>query len=62
MIVETLNVQRNVGLTQIVRVASLSPDWENYVTELREWLVARRAGLIEDLVPAAVQTGYESRA
>ena len=53
LIVRTLNVQRTVGLTQIVRVASLSPDWENYVAELREWLTVRRPGLIEELVPAA---------
>lgn len=55
-IIQTLNVNRAVGLNTIVKVAALSPDWEPYVVELREWLVARRPGLIEDLgamVPAA---------
>ncbi|HBO1833546.1 TPA: AAA family ATPase [Pseudomonas aeruginosa] len=52
LIVQTLNVQRTVGLTQIVKAASLSPDWENYVAELREWLAVRRPGLIEELATA----------
>jgi len=52
LIVQTLNVQRSVGLTQIVRVASISPDWQNYVSELREWLTDRRTGLTEELLPA----------
>lgn len=49
LIVETLNLQRPVGLNAIVKVAALSPAWEHYVAELREWLVARRPGLIEDM-------------
>ena len=56
LIVQTLNVHRSVGLSTIVRVAALSPAWEDYVAELREWLVARRPELIEDmevLAPAA---------
>ncbi|CBJ39767.1 ATP-dependent nuclease [Ralstonia pseudosolanacearum] len=49
LIVQTLNVYRPVGLNAIVKVAALSPAWEPYVAELREWLVARRPGLIEDM-------------
>lgn len=49
LIVQTLNVYRPVGLGSIVKVAALSPDWEPYVAELREWLVARRPGVIEDM-------------
>ncbi|MBU9341718.1 AAA family ATPase [Burkholderia multivorans] len=57
LIVRTLNVLRPVGLSAIVKVAALSPIWDLYVTELREWLVARRLGLIDDAgaaAPAAV--------
>lgn len=56
-IVQTLNVNRAVGLSTIVKVAALSPAWEHYVAELREWLTARRPELIEDMgvmVPVAV--------
>ncbi|BAK77602.1 hypothetical protein NH8B_2809 [Pseudogulbenkiania sp. NH8B] len=49
LIVQTLNVQRPVGLNAIAKVAALSPSWEPYVAELREWLVARRPNLIEDM-------------
>lgn len=49
LIVQTLNVHRPVGLNEIVKVAALSPAWELYVAELREWLVARRPGLIEEM-------------
>lgn len=58
LIVQTLNVHRPVGLNSIVKVAALSPAWELYVAELREWLEARRPGLVEDtegLAPAAAQ-------
>ena len=48
LIVRTLNVHRPVGMNSIVKVAALSPAWGPYVAELREWLVTRRAGLIED--------------
>lgn len=48
-IVQTRNVHRPVGLHAIVEVAALSPAWESYVAELREWLEARRAGLVEDM-------------
>ncbi len=47
-IVDTLNVNRAVGLNTIVRVAALSPAWEHYVKELRDWLAARQTVLIED--------------
>lgn len=53
LIVQTLNVLRPVGLSTIVNVAALSPVWELYVAELREWLMARQAGLIEDVRAAA---------
>lgn len=56
LIVQTLNVHRPVGLNAIAKVAALSPEWDAYVAELREWLVARRPGLIEEVgavVPAA---------
>jgi energy-coupling factor transporter ATP-binding protein EcfA2 len=49
LIVHTLNVHRPVGLNTIVKVAALSPAWELYVAELREWLVVRRPGLVEDM-------------
>jgi ABC-type lipoprotein export system ATPase subunit len=41
LIIETLNIQYNVGLNEIVRVAAESPFWETYVSELREWLMVR---------------------
>lgn len=47
-IVQTLNVQAAVGFNTIVKVAALSPNWNNYVSELREWLMVRRSLLIED--------------
>jgi hypothetical protein len=53
LIVQTLNVHRPVGLSTIAKVAALSPAWEAYVSELREWLIERRPGLIEELGPAA---------
>lgn len=49
LIIRTLNVHRPVGLNTIATVAALSPAWEPYVTELREWLVARQPELIEDV-------------
>jgi ABC-type branched-subunit amino acid transport system ATPase component len=49
LIVQTLNVQRPVGLSSIVSAAALSPAWEIYIAELREWLVARRPRFIEDM-------------
>jgi hypothetical protein len=49
LIVKTLNVQRSVGLNAIVKVAALSTAWDPYVVELRDWLGARRAGLVEDM-------------
>ncbi|MBK3018756.1 hypothetical protein FKK32_29990, partial [Klebsiella pneumoniae] len=52
LIIQTLNVQRSVGMNNIVRVAALSPAWEPYVEELRAWLVERRPGIIEDFAPA----------
>lgn len=52
LIVKTLNVQRSVGLNAIVKVAALSPAWEPYVRELRDWLSARRPGLVEDMGPS----------
>ncbi len=41
-IIETLNVERAVGLSRIVEVAARSLLWNEYVQELREWLIARR--------------------
>lgn len=49
LIVQTLNVHRPVGLNTIAKVAALSPAWDAYVAELREWLLARRPGLIEEV-------------
>lgn len=49
LIIRTLNVHRPVGFNAIVRAAALSPAWEAYVAELREWLEARRPGVIEDM-------------
>jgi hypothetical protein len=51
LIVQTLNVRRHVGLNTIVKVAALSPAWDPYVSELRQWLLARRPELIEDMEP-----------
>lgn len=48
-IVQTLNVNQAVGLNTLVKVAALSPAWDPYVAELREWLTARRPRLIEDM-------------
>lgn len=47
-IIETLNVDKAVGLSMIVRVASLSPLWPDYVSELRAWLVALRPEFLEN--------------
>lgn len=52
LIIHTLNVNRPVGMNSIVKVAALSPDWAEYVEELRSWLLERRPGLIEDFAPA----------
>lgn len=49
IIIQTLNVSRPVGLNTIVSVAALSPSWQLYVAELRQWLLARRPNLIEDI-------------
>jgi hypothetical protein len=51
LIIETLNVQRSVGMNSIVRVAALSHAWEPYVEELRAWLVERKDEFIEDFKP-----------
>lgn len=56
IIIQTLNVQRLVGLNEIVKAAALSPVWEHYVTELRGWLVAQRPALIEDMEPMMAAT------
>jgi hypothetical protein len=53
LIVQTLNVLRPVGLNAIVKVAALSPTWEPYAAELRDWLTARRPALVEDMGNAA---------
>jgi hypothetical protein len=47
LIIETLNIQHNVGLNEIVRVAAHSPFWATYVSELRDWLSARRLRFLE---------------
>lgn len=48
LIIETLNVHRSVGMSNIVKVAALSPAWTPYVEEFRTWLEHRRATIIED--------------
>lgn len=48
LIVQTLNVDSAVGLSNIVKVAALSHVWETYVLELHEWLLFRRPIFIED--------------
>jgi ABC-type lipoprotein export system ATPase subunit len=48
LIIHTLNVNRPVGMHSIVKVAALSPDWAEYVDELRNWLEERRPLFIED--------------
>nr|WP_272918707.1 AAA family ATPase [Malikia spinosa] len=57
LIIKTLNVHRSVGMSNIVRVAALSSAWEQYVAELRAWLVERRAVFIEDFAPAMPAVG-----
>lgn len=52
LIIDTLNVQRSVGMNSIVRVAALSHAWEPYVEELRAWLMERQYEFIEDFSPA----------
>ena len=47
-IIETLNVDKSVGLSMIVRVASLSEQWPSYVSELRSWLLALRPEFLEN--------------
>jgi hypothetical protein len=53
LIIQTLNVARPVGMSNIVRVAALSPAWSAYVEELRDWLIKHRREVIEDFEPAA---------
>jgi ABC-type branched-subunit amino acid transport system ATPase component len=52
LIIQTLNVDRSVGMNNLVKVAALSPAWDPYVAELRAWLVERGPALIEDFAPA----------
>jgi ABC-type lipoprotein export system ATPase subunit len=47
LIISTLNVNRAAGLLRIVNVASRSPHWQPYVSELREWLELRQSNVIE---------------
>ncbi|MDZ5787378.1 AAA family ATPase [Stenotrophomonas maltophilia] len=47
LIISTLNINRAAGLSRIVDVASRSPHWQLYVSELREWLELRQASVIE---------------
>ncbi|MDN5538915.1 AAA family ATPase [Comamonas sp.] len=49
LIINTLNVHRSAGLSFIVKVASLSPVWGDYVSELREWLESRQQAHIEEM-------------
>lgn len=46
-IIQTLDLEPHVGIAKIVAVASLSDLWPPYVAELRAWLVARRAQVLE---------------
>lgn len=46
-ITETLNFDRNVGLALIVKTASRSPQWAEYVAEVSNWLLAVRADYVE---------------
>lgn len=48
LIIQTLNIDHSAGMSCIVKVAALSPDWANYVKELRDWLIERRPEVIED--------------
>lgn len=52
LIIQTLNIHRSAGMSNIVRVAALSPAWERYVEELHTWLLDRRPEVIEDFTPA----------
>jgi ABC-type lipoprotein export system ATPase subunit len=54
-IIQTLNVDRAVGMANIVRVAAYSPAWGPYVEELRIWLTERRSAFVE--TPQAVAPG-----
>lgn len=47
-IVESLNIDQAVGLSMIVRVASLSPQWPDYVQEIRAWLTCLRPEFLEN--------------
>jgi len=46
-IIQTLDLETHVGNAKIVATASLSDRWQPYVAELRAWLVARRAQVLE---------------
>ena len=52
LIIQTLNIHRSAGMSNIVRVAALSPAWQPYVEELHTWLLERRSDVIEDFTPA----------
>lgn len=46
-IIKTLDLEMHVGNAKIVAIASLSAQWSDYVAELRAWLVARQALVLE---------------
>lgn len=49
-ITDALNFDRNVGLALIVKTASRSPLWADYVAEVSDWLQALRADYVEAVV------------
>lgn len=55
LIIQTLNVNRQVGLSAIVKAAALSPTWGAYVGELRAWIEAHRPALLEEMAPALLE-------
>jgi len=46
-IIQTLDLELHVGNTEIVKVAAHSDRWPAYVGEVRAWLLARRAQVLE---------------
>lgn len=49
-IIETLDLEKNKGLSEVVRAAAISPRWGSYVQELREWLSPLQSEVREEAV------------
>ncbi|WP_417330421.1 AAA family ATPase [Halomonas cupida] len=56
-VIERLGLEREVGLSKIVDVASGANDWDNYVKEVKEWIEAVKP-IVEEVVVAEAMPVY----